>query len=55
MLNNRSKTSYDQILREIAIWGENLVLLSEPKFGPRPGGSYGGLGGLLFYVGAKGR
>ena len=32
-----------------------MVLCSAPKFGPHPGGSYGGQGGLLFYVGAKGR
>ncbi len=25
MLNNMSKTSYDQILREIAIWGETFT------------------------------
>ena len=55
MLNFRLKPSYDEIFIKIAIWGENLVLLSGPKFGPHPGGSYGGLGGLSFYVGAKGR
>ena len=32
-----------------------MVLCSTPKFGPHPGGSYGGQGGLSFYVGAKGR
>ena len=32
-----------------------MVLCSAPKFGPHPGGSYGGQGGLLFYVGDKGR
>ena len=32
-----------------------MVLCSAPKFGPHPGGSYGGQGGLSFYVGAKGR
>ena len=39
----------------IAIWGENLVLYSAPKFGPHSWGSYGGRGGLSFYVGGKGR
>ena len=32
-----------------------MVLNGAPKFGPHPGGSYGGQGGLLFYVGAMGR
>ena len=32
-----------------------MVLCSTPKIGPHPGGSYGGQGGLSFYVGAKGR
>ena len=32
----------------------DFVLCSGPKFGPHPGGSYGGQGGLSFYVGAKG-
>ena len=54
MLNYRSNPSYDQIFIKIAIWGANLVLCSAPKFGPHPGGSYGGQGGLSFYVGAKG-
>jgi hypothetical protein len=35
--------------------GANLVLCSALKFGPHPGGSYGGQGGLSFYVGARGR
>ena len=26
-----------------------------PKFGPHPGGCYGGQGGLSLYVGGKGR
>ena len=32
-----------------------MVLCSTTKFGPHPEGSYGGQGGLSFYVGAKGR
>ena len=32
-----------------------MVLCSAPKFRPHPGGSYGGQGGLSFYVGAKRR
>ena len=32
-----------------------MVLCIAPKFGPHLGGSYGGQGGLSFYVGAKGR
>ena len=32
-----------------------MVLCSALEFGPHPGGSYGGQGGLSFYVGAKGR
>ena len=55
MLNYRSKPSQDEIFIKIAIWGANLVLCSAPKFGPHPGGSYGGRGGLSFYVGGKGR
>ena len=31
-----------------------VVNLPYGKFGPHPGGSYGGQGGLSFYVGAKG-
>ena len=54
MLNFGSKSTYDASLRKIAIWGADLVLCSAPKFGPHPGGSYGGQGGLSFYVGAKG-
>ena len=49
-----SKPSQDASLRKIAIWGANSVLCSAPKFGPHPGCSYGGQGGLSFYVGAKG-
>ena len=55
MLNYRSKPSQDSIFIEIAIWGADLVLCSAPEFGPHPGGSYGGRGGLSFYVGGKGR
>ena len=55
MLNYRSKPSQDSIFIEIAIWGADLVLCSAPEFGPHPGGSYGGQGGLSFYVGAKSR
>ena len=55
MLNYRSKPSQDSIFIEIAIWGADLVLCSAPEFGPHPGGSYGGQGGLSFFVGAKGR
>ena len=55
MLNFGSKPSQDASLRKIAIWGADLVLCSAPKFGPHPGGSYGGRGGLSFYVGGKGR
>ena len=55
MLNFGSKPSQDASLRKIAIWGADLVLCSAPKFGPHPGGSYGGQGGLSFYVGGKGR
>ena len=55
MLNFGSKPSQDASLRKIAIWGANLVLCSAPEFGPHPGGSFGGQGGLSFYVGAKGR
>jgi hypothetical protein len=55
MLNYRSKPCYDEIFLEIAIWGENLVLYSAPKFGPHPGVSYGGRGGLSFKLGGKGR
>ena len=55
MLNSRSKPIYDEIFIKIAIWGANLALCSAPKFGPHPGGSYGGRGGLSFYVGGKGR
>ena len=32
-----------------------MGLCSAPKFGPHPGGSYGGRGGLSFNVGGKGR
>ena len=32
-----------------------MVLCSAPEFGPHPGRSYGGQGGLSFFVGAKGR
>ena len=32
-----------------------VVNLPYGKFGPHPGGSYGGRGGLSFYVGGKGR
>ena len=32
-----------------------VVNLPLGKFGPHPGGSYGGQGGLLLFVGAKGR
>ena len=55
MLNFGSKPSQDASLRKIAIWGADLVLCNAPKFGPHPGGSYGGRGGLSFYVGRKGR
>jgi hypothetical protein len=55
MLNFGSKATQDASLRKIAIWGADLVLCSAPKFGPHPGGSYGGRGGLSFYVGGKGR
>ena len=55
MLNFGSKPSQDASLRKIAIWGDDLVLCNAPKFGPHPGGSYGGQGGLSFYVGGKGR
>ena len=55
MLNFTSKPSYDEIFIKIAIWGENLVLCSAPKLGPHPRGSYGGQGGLSFFVGAEGR
>ena len=55
MLNYRSKPSQDSIFLEIAIWGTDLVLCSAPEFEPHPVGSYGGQGGLSFYVGAKGR
>ena len=55
MLNFGSKPSQDASLRKIAIWGANLLLCSAPKFGPHPGGSYGGRGGLSFYMGGKGR
>ena len=55
MLNFGSKQSYDASLRKVAIWGANVVLCSAPKFGPHPGGSYGGRGGLSFYLGGKGR
>ena len=40
---------------KIAIWGANLALFGAPKFGPHPGGSYGGRGGQSFYVGGKSR
>ena len=55
MLNFGSKPSQDASLRKIAIWGADLILCSAPKFGPHPGGSYGGRGGLSFYVKGKGR
>ena len=55
MLNFGSKASQDASLRKIAIWGADFVLCSAPKFGPHPGGSQGGQGGLSFYVGGKGR
>ena len=54
MLNYRSKPSKDEIFIKIAIWGADLVLCSAPKFGPHPGGSFWGQGGLSFCVGAKG-
>ena len=45
------------IFLETAIWAMVLCVvdLTLGKFGPHPGGSYGGQGGLSFYVGAKGR
>ena len=55
MLNYRPKPRQDEIFIKITIWGANLVLNGAPKFGPHPGGSYGGQGDLSFYVGAKGR
>ena len=41
--------------KKIAIWGADLALCSATKFGPHPGGSYGGPRGLSFYVGGIGR
>ena len=45
MLNFGSKPTYDASLGKISIWGADLVLCSALKFGPYPGGSYGGRGG----------
>ena len=39
---------------KIAIWDTELVFSTGLKSGGTSGGSYGGQGGLLFYVGAKG-
>ena len=39
---------------KIAIWDAELVFSTGLDTGGTPGGSYGGQGGLLFYVGAKG-
>ena len=39
---------------KITIWDTELVFSTGLKSGGTPGGSYGGQGGLLFYMGAKG-
>ena len=39
---------------KIAIWDAEFVFSTGLKTGGTPGGSYGGQGCLLFYVGAKG-
>ena len=38
---------------KITIWDTELVFSTGLDTGGTPGGSYGGQGGLLFYVGAK--
>ena len=39
---------------KISIWDTQSVFSTGLKSGGTPGGSYGGHGGQLFYVGAKG-